>query len=1087
MLLCMAGISAAQTQNVITFSDLYHDSNLILRVKVNKAESRWLDDERGKHIYTYTTFSIEETLKGSPSSDQFAMEIEGGKVGNIKEYVSTSFSVKENQEMILFLSSQDIYSSHAVKKKLNIIEEKIFLENKWIPSKIFSEMLKDISSNRIKLPETFGEIERLIDEGIIIEKKVINRKENLLRTNPVLSSADYNLKPYTPSGWSASVVVSTVLGTHTDASSLSESNNLYIDWAVTNNGTANLTGSFNINLYVDDVLIDYWTRSSGLQAGYYIYIEDYSIGTISGGSHTIKITIDPANTIFESNELDNTYSKTISVQNVSGLPSISQISPTSASAGTGSKIVITGSNFGSVKGSSKVEFFYQSGEPKIESNNYVSWSNTRIECEVPVGIINDYDASAGTGPVTITTASGTSSNYYFTVTFSYGGIRWNGNPAIVKYRINENLSSLTGEGAEINSAASTWTNAGANFSFVNDGTTTRTTPSADGINQVMWGTISDASVLAQAYYWSDDATGKFTEADIRFNNSISWSKNGSNYDIQSIALHELGHWLNLRDLYGGGDADKVMYGFSSSGTTNRTLSTSDSDGIKWIYGTLSTTTYTVSTSSSPATGGSTTGSNTYTSGASVTVSAVPNTGYTFTNWTEGGIIVSTSSTYTFTISANKTLVANFSLNSYSLTITSVNGTVTKNPDQASYNYGTTVTLTATPAAGYAFTGWGGDASGSANPLTVTMNGNKSITANYTINTYTLTITSVNGTVTKNPDQASYNYGTSITLTATPATGYTFINWTENGTIISTSTSYQFTITGNRTLAANFNTTRGDVDSDGIIQALDASLILQAAVGILTLTSSQHYAADVDRDDAVAAIDAYYILYHVVSNGWPEGFNYIPKTMASGTVEFGKMSGNNKTQIISLPINILNPGEVNSIDAEINLGTNIYFESLSSSLPAGWLLSSSFENGKLRIAMTGLEPISEGNIATVNLKLKNRDDIVSVNGYLVLNNNINHSLTAVQVREIPASYSLSQNYPNPFNPSTKIKYDLPENGFTSLIVFDLLGREVRKLVDKEMSAGHHEVEFNAGDLSSGIYFYRLQVKSYTSIKKLLIIR
>ncbi|MCW3092692.1 MAG: cell wall/surface repeat protein [Ferruginibacter sp.] len=137
-------------------------------------------------------------------------------------------------------------------------------------------------------------------------------------------------------------------------------------------------------------------------------------------------------------------------------------------------------------------------------------------------------------------------------------------------------------------------------------------------------------------------------------------------------------------------------------------------------------------SSSPQAGGTTTGSGAYTSGTSVVITATPSAGYTFVNWTENGNILSTSSTYTFPLMSNKTLVANFALNTYTLNVIATNGIVAKNPNQVTYTYGTPVQLTATPNAGYTFSSWSGDASGSANPLLVIMNGNKNITANFTL-------------------------------------------------------------------------------------------------------------------------------------------------------------------------------------------------------------------------------------------------------------------------------------------------------------------------------------------------------------------
>jgi len=89
-----------------------------------------------------------------------------------------------------------------------------------------------------------------------------------------------------------------------------------------------------------------------------------------------------------------------------------------------------------------------------------------------------------------------------------------------------------------------------------------------------------------------------------------------------------------------------------------------------------------------------------------------------------------------------------------------------------------------------------------------------------------------------------------------------------------------------------------------------------------------------------------------------------------------------------------------------------------------------------------------------------------------------------VSGLPKDYSLSQNYPNPFNPSTTIRYDLPKAGMVLLKVYDLLGKEVSTLVNEYKSAGSYNVEFNAGNLSSGIYFYSLTSGNFTQIKKLV---
>ncbi|TRZ64446.1 T9SS C-terminal target domain-containing protein, partial [bacterium] len=89
--------------------------------------------------------------------------------------------------------------------------------------------------------------------------------------------------------------------------------------------------------------------------------------------------------------------------------------------------------------------------------------------------------------------------------------------------------------------------------------------------------------------------------------------------------------------------------------------------------------------------------------------------------------------------------------------------------------------------------------------------------------------------------------------------------------------------------------------------------------------------------------------------------------------------------------------------------------------------------------------------------------------------------------IPNKYSLAQNYPNPFNPVTKINYALPKQGFVTLKVFDILGREVKTLVNEMKSAGSYSVEFNGNELASGVYFYRLESNKFTDVKRMLLIK
>ncbi|MFA3784168.1 T9SS type A sorting domain-containing protein [Melioribacteraceae bacterium 4301-Me] len=103
------------------------------------------------------------------------------------------------------------------------------------------------------------------------------------------------------------------------------------------------------------------------------------------------------------------------------------------------------------------------------------------------------------------------------------------------------------------------------------------------------------------------------------------------------------------------------------------------------------------------------------------------------------------------------------------------------------------------------------------------------------------------------------------------------------------------------------------------------------------------------------------------------------------------------------------------------------------------------------------------------------------------NGVNYG-TLVGVEEnpiIPSEYVLYQNYPNPFNPSTTTSFSLPEYSYVVIKVFDILGREVKKIVSDYFIAGKHSVEFNAGNLPSGIYFYQLITDKTTKTMKMLL--
>jgi hypothetical protein len=89
--------------------------------------------------------------------------------------------------------------------------------------------------------------------------------------------------------------------------------------------------------------------------------------------------------------------------------------------------------------------------------------------------------------------------------------------------------------------------------------------------------------------------------------------------------------------------------------------------------------------------------------------------------------------------------------------------------------------------------------------------------------------------------------------------------------------------------------------------------------------------------------------------------------------------------------------------------------------------------------------------------------------------------------VPEKFILSQNYPNPFNPSTTIEFAIPEQSFVRLEVFNTLGEKIATLVSEELNAGSYKYDWEAADLPSGVYLYRLQTAAFSTSKKMILLR
>ena len=269
--------------------------------------------------------------------------------------------------------------------------------------------------------------------------------------------------------------------------------------------------------------------------------------------------------------------------------------------------------------------------------------------------------------------------------------------------------------------------------------------------------------------------------------------------------------------------------------------------------------YTINVSANPSNGGNVTGGGTYNQGQSCTVSATANSGYTFVNWTENGTQVSANANFTFTVTSNRNLVAHFTAQSYVITAIAdptAGGVVT---GSGGYNYGETCTLTATANTGYTFQRWTKNGTQvSTNPTySFTVTESATYTAHFNAQSYTITVAANPNNAGSVSGGGSYTYGQTCTVSASANSSFTFTNWTENGTQVSTNANYSFTVTGNRNLIANFaqntHTIQASAGANGII----------TPSGTVTVThgSNQSFAMIPDPD---------YVIQEVYIDGNPVG-------------------------------------------------------------------------------------------------------------------------------------------------------------------------------------------------------------------------
>jgi len=294
----------------------------------------------------------------------------------------------------------------------------------------------------------------------------------------------------------------------------------------------------------------------------------------------------------------------------------------------------------------------------------------------------------------------------------------------------------------------------------------------------------------------------------------------------------------------------------------------------------------------------------------------------------------------------------------------------------------------------------------------------------------------------------------------------------------------------------------------VISSIDTQIMNEDETLKISYTDLYPYISDPNDPDSTLTISFNYSGNHFVLNTLADtAISITPKENWNGKDSIRiNVSDTSLTTSATIIINVLPVNDIpvfsnvpDTIKIESDKGTILQvFDLISDVETPDTALTISFnistdsiqynyskETGLLELfAITGYS----GN-ASLNIKAVDTDSASNQTSLII---KVERTITDIaQMNEIPKHYSLAQNYPNPFNPSTNIKFTIPQRGYVSLKVYDILGKEVAQLVNKELNPGSYTVQFDASDanygLASGIYLYRLESKQFHRTKKFILVK
>jgi pectate disaccharide-lyase len=388
-------------------------------------------------------------------------------------------------------------------------------------------------------------------------------------------------------------------------------------------------------------------------------------------------------------------------------------------------------------------------------------------------------------------------------------------------------------------------------------------------------------------------------------------------------------------------------------------------------------------------------------------------------------------------------------NTYSLTTNSnpaAGGSVTRSPNATSYNAGTLVTLTATPAAGYTFTSWSNGASTAT--TVVTLNANTTISANFSaivVGQFTLTTTAsptAGGTIAKSPNATTYSSGTVVTVTATPAIGYTFTSWSNGATTSSTTV----TMNSNKSITANFTATQ----TSNVLRIDDSATVVAGYCG-----------AGGSRQNSYSGADGGY--YINLSNSAGKGIDYTISVPAAGAY--------------SVKFRYSNGGSNVATTAKVLVNDATAIASLSFPKTTNWTTWTTTAAATVTL---------RSGINKIRLETSVGAEFANIDWIEIAGNSPTAAScsAAVRMQEEKLSFEASVS-PNPIvDQKINLVVNTAEVTMANIELIDVLGHTVISK-NQVLSLGQNTINMSEKSIPSGLYFLNIQSDSFRKTIKIIV--